>query len=135
MGADGISSAYVALEADASFAFISISVIYRGNPIYRLDIVPPDRDEGNIFSARKYAKHLPPEFSGSHTHTWEDHRLWIADHGLGELPFRRPLEPAPDSFARAFDHVAEAINLTLLSAHRPIELPRQIGFSVKGGKA
>lgn len=135
VGADGISSAYVALEADAALVFISISIIYRSSTIYRLDIVPSDHTEGNPYSARKYAKDLPSQFCGPHTHAWEDHRTWIAEHGLGELPFRRPLDPAPSGFPSAFEYVAGEINLTLLPVHRPIQLPRQIGFSLKGGRA
>lgn len=134
LSVDGISSAYAALEADAALVCISISIIYRGSPVYRLDIVPSDHQEGNPYSARKYAKYLPSTFCGSHAHAWEDHRLWVSEHGLGELPFRCPLSPAPAGFDRAFEHLAGQINLTLLPDHRPIELPKQSGFSMNGGR-
>lgn len=133
VGGDGISSAYGALEADATLTTISISIIYRGAPVYRLDMVPPDKREGNEFPVIKYAPQLPREFLGTHAHAWDDHRKWVQEQGLGQLPFRRPILPAPNNFDRGMEHVANAINLTLLPAHRPIQLPPQFGFSVRGG--
>lgn len=129
VGTDGIASGYIKLESNARQTEIGISVIFRGQPIFRIDIVPDDRSEGNPLSARKYAPHLPAAFRGSHVHAWSDQRAWVREHGLGELPFRRPLAPVPANLDRAFELLSVEINLTLLSDQRGIEMPRQIGFS------
>lgn len=127
-GADGIASGYIMIESNAAQTEVSISVIYRSSPIYRIDVVPDDRPEGNPYITRKYAPGLPSEFTGSHVHAWADHRDYVRDCGLGELPFRRPLEGKPNNLDRAFDLLVEDIGLTLLPGQRGIEMPSQLGF-------
>ena len=125
-----IASGFVVFEADAGFTEISISVIYRGSPVYRLDLCPPGQQHGNEFVARKYAPDLPRKFTGSHIHGWEDTRGWVKDHGLGEMPLRRPLENPPTDFDEAFEFVAKAVNITVQPGTRPVTLPPQRGLSL-----
>lgn len=130
----GGSSGFVCFECDAAFAKVGISVIYRRKPIWRLDKIRETERKENPYQVRKYAPHLPHEFQGSHVHAWNDHRLWVADQGLGELPFRRPMEEQLVSFEQAFDIVARAVNLTVSPSQRDVALPPQIGlFSNPGG--
>jgi hypothetical protein len=133
--AEGVTSGMAHFECDASFSEVSIAVTYRRSPIYRLDLVPVDKKEGNPFSVRPYAPGLPETFFGSHIHAWADHREWVRVNGLGELPFRRPLSPAPSDVQRALEIVAQDLNLTVLPTYRGIVLPVQSGLQLgKGGK-
>lgn len=128
LDANGGSSGFVCFECDAAFAKVGISVIYRRKPIWRLDKIRETERKENPLPVRKYAPHLPREFHGSHVHAWDDHRLWVQDQGLGELPFRRPLEEQLVSFEQAFDIVAKATNLTVSPSQRGIALPAQSGL-------
>lgn len=126
--ASGIASGYIMVESNAAQTEVGISVIYRGAPIYRIDIVPQERPEGNPWITRKYAPDLPSHFHGSHLHAWDDHREYVRDCGLGELPFRRPLRSNPSNLDRAFEMLISDIGLTLLPDQRGIEMPPQLGF-------
>lgn len=130
--ASGIASGYIMIESNAAQTEVSISVIYRSAPIYRIDIVPSDKPEGNPLITRQFAPDLPAHFTGSHVHAWSDHREYVRQRGLGELPFRRPLEDDPSNLDRAFDLLTSDIGLTLLPGQRGIEMPSQLGFGSGG---
>lgn len=55
--AHGIASAVAYFEADASLTEISISIVFRRAPVYRLDKINEAEPEGNQLSARQYAPH------------------------------------------------------------------------------
>lgn len=130
----GISSGKAVFETDAAFTEISISVIYRSNPIFRLDLVPADREEGNEFVALQYASDVPRKFTGTHTHSWDDHRLWVKSNGLGELPIRRPLIDPPTEIDGAFEFISRIMNVSLQPGQRPVILPPQKGLSLGKGR-
>lgn len=133
---DGIASAVAYFEADASFTDISISVVFRRAPIYRLDKIAETEPEGNPLTARQYAPHVPADFFGSHVHGWQDNREWVRAKGLAELPFKHPIN-SPPSLELMFDLVATEMNITVTPSQRGITLPPQSGLKLdwKGGRS
>jgi hypothetical protein len=127
--ANGTISGMACFEADSAFEEVSISIIYRGNPVYRLDRVPNTRQEGNSYPAHLYVPDLPVTFKGSHIHAWEDHREYVRKNGRGPLIFRRPIEQ-PHDIETAFGIVSKAVGLTVPSSHRGITLPPQSGLNL-----
>jgi hypothetical protein len=104
-------------------AWPSISLIFRGNPIWRIDLVAADAWKPNPPGAA--ALGLPPEVRGSHSHTWIDNRAYILSQDLWGLPYRRPLPVAIRRLPQAVASLAAAINLLLGDDQRRFDVPPQ----------
>jgi len=79
----------------------SVSLIFRGNAIWRVDLAPPSECKSNPPSAYKVG--LPSTVCGPHEHSWSDNRAYVASNGYGRLPFRRgissPIRRVPQMLA------------------------------------
>jgi hypothetical protein len=98
----------------------SISVIYRGRPVWRVDIVPPTSWKPNPPDAVGLG--LPPRVDGPHEHAWPDNREYVRINGFRRLPNRRPL-PAIRRLPQALAALAARINLTLGPDQRGFDVP------------
>jgi len=128
----GVASAIAYFEANASFSEISISIVFRRAPVYRLDKINESEPEGNSLDAQKYAPHVPAQFFGSHVHGWEDNREWVRAKGAGEVPFKHPIT-APSTLELMLQHAATEVNITVPASFRDIGLPPQSGLNLKWG--
>ncbi|WP_438997560.1 hypothetical protein [Candidatus Puniceispirillum sp.] len=104
----GISIAHVIFRFNNN-GQISISLIFRNKPIWRLDIVDEGEIKPNPHDAHNYD--LPPNISGNHEHQWNDNKEYIRRNGLGTLPYRRPLQPQIRQFRQAMGHFMSVINV------------------------
>lgn len=103
--------------------FPSLSLIYRGNPVCRLDLVQPTECKWNPPGAA--AMGLPPRVCGSHLHGWPDNREYVRSAGLGHMPYRRPLTAQVRRLPQAILWLAEQINLTVGPDQRGFDVPPQ----------
>lgn len=74
----GISRAYLAFRYNrVSTNQPSVSVIYEGKNVCRVDVKPQDEYDGNPWQARKFG--LPGKVYGTHIHRWEHNREYILE--------------------------------------------------------
>lgn len=99
----------------------SISVIFRNNPIWRLDIKPDDVCEGNPFGAD--ALGLPPEVCGTHSHTWHGNRGYVLDSTIWDLPARRKVHAQVRRLPQALAFMAAELNIELTPEQRLFDIP------------
>lgn len=104
----GISIAHVIFRFNNN-GQISISLIFRNKPIWRLDIVDENESKPNPPDAHFYD--LPSVIVGNHEHQWKDNKEFIRINGLGKLPYRRPLQPQIRQFRQAMGHFMDEINV------------------------
>jgi hypothetical protein len=107
----------------AARAWPSISLIFRNNPIWRIDLVAPDVWKPNPPGAA--ALGLPPEVRGSHSHTWNDNRAHLLSQDLWSLPYRRPLLVTIRRLPQAVASLAAEIKLFLEPGQRQFDVPPQ----------
>jgi hypothetical protein len=99
----------------------SVSLIFRRNPIMRLDIEGPSICHSNPPWAATLK--LPPEVCGSHFHSWEDNRNHILNTGLWELPARRAVEPRLRRVPQMLPWIAAQVGIDLTHDQRSFDLP------------
>ena len=104
-------------------AWPSVSLVFRDNAIWRIDLVGPDVWKPNPADAA--ALGLPPEVRGSHSHTWPDNREHLLLQDQWGLPYRRPLPPAIRRLPQAIASLAAAVNLLLEPDQRRFDVPVQ----------
>jgi hypothetical protein len=123
--ANGIAKAQVRCTCRRSRAsYPTINLIYRGRPIWRLEIEDLPISHRNPPWAFKVG--LAAVVNGSHEHTWQDNR----DHVLGlasdwDIPCRRPLQPQIRRLPQGWVMFANSIGLSLDSAQRDFDIPPQ----------
>lgn len=101
----------------------SISVIFRNQPVYRLDLTDPAICKPNSLLGIKVG--LPAEVCGNHAHTWSDNRKHIEINGFGELPLRRPAPEKARRLPQALPWLAGEINLVITPDQRRFDVPTQ----------
>ncbi|MDB2391089.1 hypothetical protein N9X12_07720 [Alphaproteobacteria bacterium] len=102
---------------------ISISLIFRNKPIWRIDIVDEFESKPNPPDAHIYD--LPAEIVGNHEHQWNDNKEYIKQNGLGSLPYRRSLKPQIRQFQHAMPHFMNAVNVETDANTWKFDLPRE----------
>lgn len=99
----------------------SIAIIFNGQCVSRLDMVPQAECEPNPHWAA--ALGMPPMVCGPHFHGWEQNRGFLLDSEGWRLPAREPLPPQVRRFSQAFPWLADRINLVLTPEQRAFEVP------------
>jgi hypothetical protein len=102
----------------------SVSLIFKGQGIWRLDLVDPTECKANPHWARSH--NLPAIICGPHVHAWEHNRDHVSGQKTWELSCREPLPPRIRRFDQAWPWLAERINLVLTSDQREFELPDEL---------
>lgn len=106
---------------DQDFSFPSISLIFQGEKVSRID-----RASGVVCKPNPlWAVHvgLPHEVCGTHMHCWEDNRGFVASSGRWELPARRPTQDEPHGLDAMFLWFCARIAVRIQPDNRPIKLP------------
>jgi hypothetical protein len=104
-------------------AWPSVTVVSRGNAIWRVDLVAPGVWKPNPAGAATLG--LPPEVRGSHSHTWHDNREHLLSQDQWGLPYRRPLPSAIRRLPQAIASLAAEVNLVLEPYQRGFDVPPQ----------
>ena len=104
----------------------SISALYRGHPIYRLDIVPDHVEKPNPPWASKFG--LPNYVSGCHTHPWEQNKDFVEKNWDKSLPAREPLQESMSTLEHALAQVTDDLNISITGEQRVVSLPPQGRF-------
>lgn len=107
--------------SDQDLRYPSISLIFSGSPIMRLDKVATDVCKPNPPWAARIG--LPPEVCGTHAHMWHDNRGHVASSGQWQQPARRPVKEELLDLDAMFFWFCERINVRIQSHNRPIRLP------------
>lgn len=120
--AAGIVSGHLRFRAGREHrACPSISVVFRDNPLWRLDIEEPHVCHDNPPDA--YQLNLPATVCGSHEHTWADNRAYVLNQHAWTIPYRRSILPQIRRLNQALPWLAEKINLSLQPEQRRVDLP------------
>lgn len=101
--------------------FPSISLIFRGNNVSRID-----RDAETICKANPPIAQelgLPATVCGTHVHDWVDNRAFIGRVGQWTLPIRRPIEEKIDTINDMFIWFCNHINVRIQPHNLPIVMP------------
>lgn len=118
----GIQRSYLKLRIPAaSFENPSVGLIFRGNPIARLDRAKASSCEGNPPYATRLG--LPYRVCGPHVHTWEHNRHHVAMSGLWELPARMPITDNMSRLNQMFFWFCDHISLKIPTDCRQLHLP------------
>jgi hypothetical protein len=99
----------------------SVSVIFRGNPIWRFDLVPATEMKPNLPGAKDLR--LEAWVYGNHQHTWPDNRKYALENSAWDIPFRRTADKSLYKISQAYQALAAEINLQLLPAQYGFEVP------------
>ncbi|WP_141693942.1 hypothetical protein [Methyloligella halotolerans] len=99
----------------------SVSLIFRGTPVWRVDLARPTLCKWNLPDAADLG--LPAQVCGSHEHAWPDNRQYVIDNGGGQLPYRRPLPPQVRRLPQATLVLADQINLEVGHDQRGFDVP------------
>lgn len=102
-------------------AFPSVSVIFRGQPLWRIDLVPPDEMKLNPPCAA--AKGLPAQILGSHCHGWPDNREYVLESPIWDLPCRRPVQVQLRRLTNVVPWLCHEINLSLTHEQHGFDVP------------
>jgi hypothetical protein len=101
----------------------SVSLIFRNNPVWRVDLEDALVCKPNPLWAKSVG--APATVCGSHCHSWPDNRYHVLAQELWELPCRRPLAQQIRRLPQAIPWLAERINLTLNPDQRGFDVPPQ----------
>ncbi|ESX55706.1 hypothetical protein NLY43_23900 [Mesorhizobium sp. C416B] len=101
----------------------SMSLIFRGQPIWRVDVAQPDECKPNPHDAGKF--NLPPRVCGVHEHAWYDNVDAVRNSGWGGLPYRRPINVQVRKLPQVLADFCGRVNLTLSHDQRSFDVPAQ----------
>jgi hypothetical protein len=107
----------------AARAWPSVSLVFRGNPIWRIDLVAREAWKPNPLGAASLG--LPARVRGSHSHTWHDNRTHLLSQDQWSLPYRRPLPVAIRRLPQAIASLAADVKLLLEPHQRGFDVPPQ----------
>jgi hypothetical protein len=110
--------------APASDKLFSLSVIFRGQPLFRLDHVARTICHNNPQWGAGYD--LPPSVCGPHYHPWNPNREEVLRQHDWDLPFRLPLPSRIHRFDQALPWMADEVNLVLTPDQRAFGLPEEL---------
>jgi hypothetical protein len=102
---------------------VSVSVIFGGDSIWRVDLATADECKFNLYDAYMYG--LPPRVCGPHEHAWPDNRDYVKSNGFGQLPYRRPIEVQLRRSGQLLPWIAGRIGLILDPYQRAFDDPPQ----------
>lgn len=97
----------------------AMNLIYRGNPIWRVDIDEPSVCHDNPHNAHYLG--LPPVVCGAHEHAWPINRDHLISQDAWTLPYRRQV--GVRRLSQALPLLADQINLTLTPEQRTFDGP------------
>ena len=99
----------------------SVSLIFRNNPIWRVDLCPTEQRKTNPPWASLLG--LPAFFFGSHCHTWADNRAHIGVTGAWKLDAHRPVEASLRRVSQMLPWIADRTRIQLESSQRSFDAP------------
>ncbi|WP_188529207.1 hypothetical protein [Sinisalibacter lacisalsi] len=106
---------------DQDFRFPSISLIFRGQNVARVDQAPPEVCKPNHPAAQRLG--LPHQVCGPHFHSWEDNREIVRGSEQWHLPVRRPIHEELNDLDAMFFWFCSQTNVRIEAHNRPILLP------------
>ena len=119
--ATGVESGELCLNVTRDHKHASICCIFRGRPIYRLDVAPKTECKDNWHTA--WEQGLPAQVCGSHVHGWPENRAYVKVNGFGKLPVRRPINGLVASLQDGIGWVAQDLNIHIAPDQRDLEAP------------
>ena len=97
----------------------SMSLIYKGNPIWRVDIDEATMCHDNPHDG--HLQHLNPMVCGPHEHAWPINRGHLMSQDAWTLPYRRQVSVR--RLSQALPLLADQVNLTLTPEQRNFDGP------------
>lgn len=101
----------------------SVSVIFRDQPIWRIDLAPQSETKPNPHWGHRIG--VPATVCGAHEHAWPDNRDYVLTSDVWGLPCRRPLPPRIRRLSQAIPWLAEKLQLELCPGWHEFDVPPQ----------
>jgi hypothetical protein len=101
----------------------SVSLIFRNNPIWRIDIVPSRQCKFNPPWCSGLG--LPPRVCGPHEHRWSDNKHYLENEAAWNIPARRPLPPQLRRFHQIVPWFSKLIKIELEPDQHGFDVPPQ----------
>lgn len=105
------------------YYYPSVGLIFRNEPISRLDRTRPSSCEPNPNYASRLG--LPARVCGPHVHAWSDNRLHVATTGKWELPARRPVADNMTRLEQMFFWFCDYASVRIEHENRRLYLPER----------
>lgn len=99
------------------------NVIFKGNPVWRVDLVQGAECKRNPPNAASLG--LPWLVCGPHEHSWPDNRFHVLMNGFEGLPYRQLIPPQVRRVEQILPWLADRIKLTLEPGQRAFDAPPQ----------
>lgn len=120
--ADGSTRSHVKLRVKpAERERSSVSLIFRRQPLARLDLAPADECKPNHPAALEYG--LPPRVCGVHLHSWEFNHPIITKTGDWQLPVREPISGGIQSLETMLRWMCTRYQITIADHTGGLEMP------------
>lgn len=121
----GLSRAYLAFRVNrASAEEPSVTLVFQGKPVCRVDIKPADEWDGNPPPAM--ALGLPAKVYGAHLHRWEHNRKYVRD-GLPpdkwEIPIKQEISHLTQSLGQMLAVICNECRISFTPEQRDMSLP------------
>lgn len=120
--ADGSTRAHIKLRVKYAERYrMSVNLIFRRQPLARLDSAPDDECKPNHPAAREHG--LPAQVCGLHLHPWELNHPVIVSTGAWELPVREPVDEGIQTLETMLRWLCERYLITVTDHSGALEMP------------
>lgn len=121
----GVTRAYLAFRVNRiSTGEPSVSLIFEGRPICRIDIKPADEEDGNPPQAMRFG--LPGQVCGSHIHRWPYNREYVLEAlplDQWEIPIKEPISAATSTLGHIVAMICDHCRIGFTPEQRDLCLP------------
>ena len=120
----GATSAYLRFRLSSlAPEFPSVTLVYRGNGISRLDLCSPALRKYNPLWAEQLG--LPGTFQGSHCHGWTHNRDHVGRTGLWKLDAKEPVGPSLRRVPQMLPWFTHKVGIRLTPEQRQFDAPEK----------
>lgn len=119
----GAESAELCLTIERDFVRQSITCLFRGQPVYRLDVAPEEECKQNWHTAHRLG--LPSFVCGTHTHGWDENRAYVVEEGFGRLPVRKKVDGRVLGLADALHWAAKDLKIQVEGGQLDFPMPER----------
>jgi len=121
---DGTERAHLRFRCPISNRqFPSVSLIFRDNPVWRVDVVDVGECKYNPVWGERLG--LSARVCGPHEHGWPDNRDYLARNPQWHLPARRPLAANLRRLPQIVPWLAQATRIDLAADQHDFDVPPQ----------
>jgi len=123
--AGGVSRSHLAFRLNrVSTGEPSVTLVFKGKPVCRVDIKPIDDSDGNPIQARKFD--LPGQVYGPHIHRWEYNREYVLEAlppDDWQIPIKEQISPLTQTLGHILAMICTQCEIEFTPEQRDVTLP------------